>query len=215
MSKVKRSAATRLAQARALFDEGRTPLNKIAALLKRTPDSFRRYRLKEGWPEWPGHGRRKSVVQNEHVDVPGGEPAEHSKNAAPAPEACGPEAEAAPEPPDPSETDGAPVDTRALSRRLEQGVQRELVGVEKRLGSVRTTTAEVNARILASLVKSLAELRRLDGWAPAKTAQSGAGASHEAETDVEEDERPSRSIAELREELAAKLERLRADRPGD
>jgi len=55
-------------------------------------------------------------------------------------------------------------DNRAFARRIETAVRSEINAVEKRLGSMRASTAESNARTLASLVKSLTELRRLDGY---------------------------------------------------
>jgi len=100
-------------------------------------------------------------------------------------------------------------DTRSLAREVEKSVRRELSAVEKRLGSPRAATAEVNARILASLVKSLSELRRLDGHG--RTASQATG----GEDDNDSTARPPRSIQELREELAQKLARIEEEEAGN
>lgn len=102
-----------------------------------------------------------------------------------------------------------PGDTKSLAREVENSVRRELSAVEKRLGSPRTATAEVNARILASLVKSLSELRRLDGHGQNASQATG------GEDDNDSTARPPRSIEELREELAQKLARIEEEEAGN
>ncbi len=100
--------------------------------------------------------------------------------------------------------------TRTLSRRVEAAVRRELAGIEKRLGTdADAASAERNARVLASLVKSLAELGRIDA---ARNETGGAGNESKGGDAETQDERPPRDLAELREELAARLDRLRAER---
>lgn len=95
--------------------------------------------------------------------------------------------------------------TNALARRVEIAVRRELSAIERRLGASTTASAERNARVLASLVKSLAELRKLDHEAKASAAVRNEG-------DEDEGARPPRDLARLREELEATLARIRPPR---
>src|SRR3954462_9432814 len=48
---MKKPGRAALARARALYDDGATPLTKIAAGLKLSPAAFRALRKSEGWPE--------------------------------------------------------------------------------------------------------------------------------------------------------------------
>jgi hypothetical protein len=48
---MKKPGRAALARARALYDDGATPLTKIAAGLKLSPVAFRALRKSEGWPE--------------------------------------------------------------------------------------------------------------------------------------------------------------------
>jgi hypothetical protein len=93
-------------------------------------------------------------------------------------------------------------DTTELARRVETAVRKELTAIEKRVGSSTAASAERNARVLASLVKSLAELRKLD--------REEAQEQHRNEGDHDDEPRPPRDLARLRDELAADLERIRA-----
>ena len=93
-------------------------------------------------------------------------------------------------------------DTAALARRVEAAVRKELTAIEKRMGSSTAASAERNARVLASLVKSLAELRKLD--------REDAQDQNRNEGDHDDEPRPPRDLARLRDELAADLERIRA-----
>jgi len=95
-----------------------------------------------------------------------------------------------------------PRDTAALARRVETTVRKELTAIEKRMGSSTGASAERNARVLASLVKSLAELRKLD--------REDAQNQNRNEGDHDDEPRPPRDLARLRDELAADLERIRA-----
>lgn len=95
---------------------------------------------------------------------------------------------------------GAPVDARALRRQLEGRLHREISSAGARLASASDDAAERAARTLASLVKSLAELRRLETLDPSTAGQTGDADAC--------DERPPRDLDTLREELARALERL-------
>src|SRR4051794_6098696 len=48
---MKKPGRAALARARALYDDGATPLTKIAAGLKLSPSAFRALRKSEAWPE--------------------------------------------------------------------------------------------------------------------------------------------------------------------
>ena len=95
------------------------------------------------------------------------------------------------------------LDTRELARRVEASVRGELSAVEKRLSKSTAASAERNARTLASLVKSLAELRKLE---------RDDEAHRRNERDGDEDTQPPVDMARLREKLADKLARLQAER---
>ncbi|MGE3247029.1 MAG: hypothetical protein AB7F96_02705 [Beijerinckiaceae bacterium] len=100
--------------------------------------------------------------------------------------------------------------TSALSRKVENAVRRELAGIEQNLGAKGDPAdAERNARVLASLVKSLVELGRLEASRREDgNAKEGSGGAHAEQSG----ERPPRNLAQLREELAARLDRIQADR---
>lgn len=113
-----------------------------------------------------------------------------------------------------SAADKANTDTRGLARRVEAAVRSELGSIERRLGSSSATSAERKARILSLLVKSLAELRKLDR----EDAEARKVHSHtQGEDDAQR--KPARDtlaadLARLRTELAEDLERIHADANG-
>lgn len=80
-------------------------------------------------------------------------------------------------------------------------MEREFARAETALESGGTKSIEQSARVLASLVRSLAELKRMS---------SDASRGEEEERNGAEaiDDEPPRQLAELREELARRLERL-------
>lgn len=97
--------------------------------------------------------------------------------------------------------------SKSLIARLEEAVEREFVRAETALEKGGPKSMEASARVLASLVRSLSELKRM-------TRDSGPAASEaeedESGADASADE-PPRRLAELREELARRLERLCGD----
>ena len=171
-----------LAEARRRYEAGDS-LASIAAGLGISQTTLRRRRLRWGWPERPAAG---GVEADQRPVRKAAKPVAAAEDAA------------------------VGVDTRGLSRRVEAAVRRELSGLEKRLtGSADPAEAERNARVLASLVKSLVELGRLE----AVRKQTGGGGHESSGVDAtEDDRRPPRDLAELREALAARLERIRAER---
>lgn len=83
-----------------------------------------------------------------------------------------------------------------LVQRLEATVEREYARVERALQS--GASSEIDARTLASLVKSLAELKRIK-------RENRVENEHDA---AEARDDPPRELAELRAELARRIERI-------
>jgi hypothetical protein len=118
--------------------------------------------------------------------------------------ACRPRA-AAEGPPPPATK---PADAGRLIARLEDAVEREFARAEAALEKQAPKTIEASARTLATLVKTLAELKRMRRDA----GETDEGAKTHDEDDAAPEE-PPRDLAELRAELARRLERLRGERP--
>ncbi len=104
-----------------------------------------------------------------------------------------------------------PRDANRLIARLEDAVEQEFARAEAALAKHAPKTIEASARTLASLVKTLAELKRLRRE------------NEDRENDIEDDDEeagrggdaPPRELAELRAELARRLERLRGAGPAE
>ncbi|MGJ0508424.1 MAG: hypothetical protein ACR652_15145 [Methylocystis sp.] len=116
-----------------------------------------------------------------------------------------PEAASAP-PPAPRATP----DHGRLIARLEDAVEREFARAETALEKHAPKTIESSARALATLVKALAELKRLR-----RDADFREDATRDDDDANDESREPPRELAELRAELARRLERLRGDRPAE
>ncbi|MBL1257456.1 hypothetical protein [Methylocystis sp. Sn-Cys] len=97
-------------------------------------------------------------------------------------------------------------DPARLIARLEDAVEREFARAEAALDKHPPKTIEASARTLATLVKTLAELKRM---------QRENGETREDATAQDDDasDAPPRELAELRAELARRLERLRGGGP--
>jgi hypothetical protein len=98
------------------------------------------------------------------------------------------------------------LDSGQLIARLEDAVEREFARAEAALKKQAPKTIEASARTLATLVKTLAELKRLRRDAD-ETREEAQGPHDDASAADE----PPRELAELRAELARRLERLRGD----
>jgi hypothetical protein len=91
--------------------------------------------------------------------------------------------------------------SKSLITRLEQAVEREFARAESALQKGGAKNIEASARVLASLVRSLSELKRMNRDASRAEEGDESGADRSADE-------PPRELAELREELARRLERL-------
>lgn len=165
-------------QAKLLYDAGVTPITEVCAMLGMSESAFRSFREREGWPLRPSPIKRKSAAAP---------PAPERRSVAPPPR-----------------------ESRSLIARLEEAVEREFLRAEAALATcgakAAPKTMETSARVLASLVRSLAELKRMNRDAGAARAEDG------RDRDAFDDE-PPRQLAELREELARRLERMCGEGP--
>lgn len=125
------------------------------------------------------------------------------------PSACAPRKKA---------TDSAPTrtkrprDANRLIARLEDAVEQEFARAEAALAKHAPKSIEASARTLASLVKTLAELKRMRREADQN--EDGAVNDSDAAAGDAHDE-PPLELAELRAELARRLERLRGAGPAE
>ena len=95
----------------------------------------------------------------------------------------------------------APMVPDELIPKIEAAINREFAHAEHALAHGEPRNAEKTARTMASLVRSLAELKRVQ-----RDAQ-GHGTHNDGA-----DEAPARDLAELKAELARRLDRLRQSR---
>jgi hypothetical protein len=175
----------KLEQARLLYDGGVTPIPEILKLLGVSQKAFYRYRVEHNWP----------------MREPPTRPNYRRTQAAPGATA----------PPRPAT---GPSDARALIARLEEAVTQEFTRVEAALGKKAPRSVEQSARALASLVRSLAELKRLRRDSEFETVNARDDDDANG-ADAESSDRPPRELAELRAELARRLERLGRAGPAD
>ncbi len=181
-----------LEQARRLYMDGGASVADIAATLNLDARRFYELRRARGWPlrkPQPAASRRKG--------------------AAPKPKrpARSPSRPVAPPPPVTQDVSAPPVDSGELERRLAHAVSRELATFEGRAPDSATGT-DRNARILSSLARTLAELRKLEA------APAGRG-KRQGQPHAGQPERPPRDLATLREELARKLAEYRQSREAE
>jgi hypothetical protein len=162
-------------------------LQEIQALLGLGRSAFYEFRRNEGWPprKRGGHGVRKERSSETKA---GGVNATRSPQAR------------AERPAIPI----TPLSADELIPKLEAAINREFAHAEYALAHGEPRNAEKNAKTMASLVRSLAELKRIK-----RDAQG-----HERHND-RADEPPARDLDELKAELARRLDRLRQSRDAE
>ncbi len=165
-------APNKAAKGRFLYEQTLTPLEDIAGVMGISRDTLRK--------------RAKEWRWNRAQDV-------YGRGAAPSSLAEPPAGGQSPEPSAP------PPDRLALAERLQNAVAQELSAIESILATQSGTPgdAERTRRLVASLVRTLRELTRLD--APP------------APTEPPDDSPVPQDLDELRRELSRKLERLVAE----
>ncbi len=106
-----------------------------------------------------------------------------------------------------------PAPSTSLIARLEDAVEREFARAEAALEKHTPKTTEQSARTLASLVRTLGELKRMRREADA--SENAMRETHDPDGGADESclDQPPRELAELRAELARRLERLRGEGP--
>lgn len=171
---------------RRLYDDNAT-FDDIALALGASRTTARKLAATLGWPKRPApppFSRRRRPGGDEPSDQPSDQPSVQLS------------------------------DPRRLASRVEHTVKTQLAAAEQRLARSSIANAERNARILASLVKSLAELQRLNRENPEPARQGAAGDDDARAADAQTDEAGSAiDMDRLRDELAATLDRMRANEP--
>ena len=176
--------AAALARAREIYFAGTATVAEIAAELGLDARGFVRLRTREGWPL-----RQRSKVAARRKAKP--------SRVKSVPKRTRPESP--PQPP------GPPADPAQLEQRLADAVSRELATFEG--GEGRAPRTDRNARILSSLAKTLAELRKLEAT-PKPKGRKG----QEPHGPVDP---PPRDVAALRADIARRLAEYRRSRePG-
>jgi hypothetical protein len=210
-----------LPEARALYDSG-APVTHVAAALGLNAAAFRKLRLLHKWPLRPSPiVRRTGEAAAQTIKTPKAKQLKRKTSKAKPrqkiPQKQKPASLTAPLTDDdapltqkleviPPDANPPPVNLPKVRQQVADATQRELAKVHKKLASGTTEDVERNARLLASLVKSLAELRRLEALDPLGGAQAPA-------VEGQDDQRPPRDLDTLRDELARALERISGE-PG-
>jgi hypothetical protein len=173
----------RAEEARLLYDAG-APLKEIEALLAISRSGFYEFRRNEGWPvrKRGGHPVRKERAVEESDADAGATPNGNAPAERPA-------------------IIITPLSPDELIPKIEAAIAREFAHAEHALAHGEPRNAEKNAKVMASLVRSLAELKRV------KRDAQGHGTPNDGA-----DEPPARDLDELKAEHARRLERLRGDR---
>lgn len=179
---------------RRLYDDNAT-FDDIALALGASRTTARKLAATLGWPKRPApppFSRRRRPGGDEPADEAADQPSDQP-SVQPSVQLC---------------------DPRRLASRVEHTVKTQLAAAEQRLARSSIANAERNARILASLVKSLAELQRLNRENPEPARQGAAGDDDARAADAQTDEAGSAiDMDRLRDELAATLDRMRANEP--
>ena len=172
-------------KAKLLYDSGVTPIPEIRELLGMSVSQFHAFRVRNGWPLRARFGRPAAAAKTATATSSW---RHEGSNVRP----ISPEREH---------------EARIMIARLEDAVAREFARAEDALAKYAPKSSETSARTLSSLVKTLAELKRMrrDG-----EATESAKEVHD-DADEVDDDAPPRNLAELRAELARRLERLQSE----
>jgi hypothetical protein len=168
-------------EAHVLYDAGVVHVDDIAARLGMGHTSFYRMVRKLGWAH-----RRDDSAMRAAID--------QAADAAPKP------AVESGEPDIPAK----PFSIDEMIPKLEAAINREFALAEHALAHGEPRNAEKTAKTMASLVRSLAELKRVKN-----------GAQAHGTNDAATDEPPARDLAELKAELARRIDRLRRARDAE
>lgn len=174
-----------VAKAKLLYDSGVTPIPEIRELLGMSASQFHAFRVRNGWPLRARFGRPKAAAETMAAAGPWNHAGSNVRPISPEREH----------------------EARIMIARLEDAVAREFARAEAALAKYAPRSSETSARTLSSLVKTLAELKRMrrDGQ-----ATESAKEAHD-DADEVDDDAPPRNLAELRAELARRLERLQSE----
>jgi predicted DNA-binding transcriptional regulator AlpA len=168
-------------EARRVYEEGIVPVDEIVAMLGMSRHGFYRFIRDERWqlrrPRTHVLGARRAAMLASADDAT--EPDE----------ACAP---------------AVRVNRDDLLDKVEVAVNRELAQAERALANGGPRDAEKNAKVLASLARSLSQLKREPRGAQATERHDDAA-----------DEPPARDLDELKAELARRLDRLRRSRDAE
>jgi hypothetical protein len=171
----------RAEEARLLYDARAVPLKEIEALLGMSRNAFYAFRRDAGWP------MRKRGGDCALIEEPALATGDANTNA-----------DTAAQTPPPAVKPMVPDE---LIPKIEAAINREFAHAEHALAHGEPRNAEKTAKTMASLVRSLAELKRVQRDAHGHDRSNNAA-----------DEPPARDLAELKAELARRLDRLRRAR---
>ena len=177
-----------LAQVREDYEGGEGTLAELAHRLVLTQAGFYQFRKTHGWP-LRQRGRPKSKSTKEDVQTP-----ERKKTPPNLQDRRDSEAS--------SHASDETIDTGKITKTLQGALTREIIKMQKLLNAADAPGAERNARVLASLLKALGEVRKYETTAQDHKSEQGQ-VTHAAAS------RPARDLATLRAELARRLDELR------
>ena len=177
-----------LAEVRKEYESGSGDLADLAHRLGLSQKGFYQFRKAQGWP-LRKRGRPKSPPSQAKPHKPT-RPARTPHHRDTQDQAV-------------SQNAGAEsFDTGKLTKTLHGALTREIIKMQKILNAADAPGAERNARVLASLLKALGEVRKYETSAKDRAVPQGQS-PHAAAP------RPARDLAMLRAELARRLDELR------
>jgi hypothetical protein len=173
-------------EARVIYEGGVEPIDVPMTLLGMKQTAFYKFMKEQGWRMRRDYYRVPAMPArpNARVDA---QPAT-GEAAVPAPSV-------------PVE----PLTPDEMIPKIEAALNRELAHVQHALAHGEPRNAERTAKTMASLVRTLAELKRVQREAH----------GHDGRDDRDDDEPPARDVAELKAELARRIDLLRRARDAE